>query len=173
MKTLNKPLILVICLALALASTSTFAQIETGGTLTLEKAVTANGGGDVSGGIYSVTGTAGQAVAGIASIGTGYSAQHGFWVRDLAPTASTSSIRGRITTADGSGIRNAVVTLQRADGTFRTTLTASLGYYFFNDVESGQSYVLSVASKRFAFAQPSRVVNVGDEVVDIDFVALP
>lgn len=151
----------------------TFGQIATGGTLTLEKAATANGGGEVSGGIYSVTGTAGQPVAGVASIGTGFSLQHGFWTRDLAPTASMASIRGRLTTADGSGIRNAVVTLQRADGTFRTTLTASLGYYFFNDVESGQSYVLSVASKRFAFSQPSRIVNVGDDVVDVDFVAMP
>lgn len=164
---------LILVIYLALASTLTFAQIATGGTLILEKAVTANGGGEVSGGIYSVTGTAGQPVAGVASIGTGYSAQHGFWVRDLAPTASMASIRGRLTTADGSGIRGVVVTLQRADGTFRTTLAASLGYYFFNDVESGQSYVLSVASKRFAFAEPSRIVNVGDDVVDVDFVAMP
>lgn len=149
------------------------ASAQAGGEYGIERSVIANSGGEVSGGMFSLTGTAGQPVAGVASIGSGFAFQRGFWTRDLAPTASMSSIRGRIITADGHGIRSVVVRLRKTDGTFRTTLTASLGYYFFEEIEAGQAYVLTVTSKRFTFAEPSRIVNVGDAMVDVDFVAMP
>ena len=90
-----------------------------------------------------------------------------------APTAANVDLSGRVVTANGRGITKVRVTLTDAAGNSRTALTSSFGYYRFEEVEAGQTYILSVASKRFRFDPPSRVVSVVDEVTDIDFVAEP
>jgi len=81
------------------------------------------------------------------------------------------SVSGRVTTADGRGIRNAAVSLVGPDGSERTVKTSAFGYFKFDDVESGSSYTLTVSSKQYSFAVPSRVVSVGDEITDLDFTA--
>lgn len=89
----------------------------------------------------------------------------------LAPTAARVSVSGRAVTADGRGIRNVEITLTGPDGNSRRTFTGSLGWYQFDDVEVGASYVISAQSKRFTFIQPSRLIEPHDNVVDADFVA--
>jgi hypothetical protein len=51
-------------------------------------------------------------------------------------------------------------------------VTGTFGYYHF-DVPSGTSYVVTVQARRYAFAQPSRTVNVMDDIAAFDFVAAP
>ena len=46
---------------------------------------------------------------------------------------------------------------------------AAFGYYSFTDVEVGQSYTVSVSSKRFTFA--TRLINLNDAVDGLDFEA--
>ena len=89
----------------------------------------------------------------------------------LAPTAANVSISGRVTTTNGAGLRNAVVTLTDSAGNTRTARTGSFGYYSFNEVEAGQTYTIAVNSKRFVFA--SQVVSVSDSITDLDFTAIP
>ncbi len=89
----------------------------------------------------------------------------------LEPTASEVSVSGRIMTATGGGLRNAVVTLISSDGDILTALTSSLGYYRFDDVRVGKTYVISAISKRYIFE--SRALNVDDTLADVDLVALP
>ena len=91
----------------------------------------------------------------------------------LAPTAAEVSIGGRVSTADGRGIQNAVLTLTAADGTRRVIRTGSFGYYRFDDVNAGETYILSIASKRFTFASPTILVIAADELTNIDFIARP
>ncbi len=92
----------------------------------------------------------------------------------LSPTAANVSLSGRITTANGRGIRGVSVTLTGGNGPEkRVVVTGQFGYYNFSDVESGESYVLSVRSKRYTFAVPSRVVTLNDALSDVDFTALP
>lgn len=94
--------------------------------------------------------------------------------RALAPTAANVAVSGRIRTAGGNGIRNATVTLQNAStGEVRTAASSSFGYYHFENVPAGQTYILTVSSRRFAFAEPSRIVNVDQELADEDFTAMP
>jgi len=50
-------------------------------------------------------------------------------------------------------------------------ITGSFGYYRFDEIPAGQIVILSVSSKRFIFYQPTRVLNVNDEISDIDFIA--
>lgn len=89
------------------------------------------------------------------------------------PLAGEAVVSGRVTTADGAGIKNAVVRLSGGNlAEPITTLTGPFGYYSF-EVPAGQTYVLSVASKRYFFQESIRLVNVGEDFADLDFVALP
>ena len=92
-------------------------------------------------------------------------------VQQAAPTAASVEIGGRITTAEGRGIRNALVTLTEADGTSRTVVSGSFGHYRFADVSAGQTVTIEVSSKRFVFTQPGQILNVTEEQKDINFVA--
>lgn len=88
------------------------------------------------------------------------------------PTAADSSITGRVRTFTGSGVNGAKVTLSGGAARPVSVLTNAFGYFTFPAVESGQTYVLSVTSKRYTFAEPVQVVTVNENVAGIDFQAL-
>ncbi len=90
----------------------------------------------------------------------------------FAPTAASVSVSGRVLTADGQGIGKARVSLADTDGNTRTILTNPFGYYRFDGVEVGAAYVISVEAKRHVFANPTRTLNVVDELTDVNFIAL-
>ena len=87
------------------------------------------------------------------------------------PTAANVSVEGRVLLSAGNGVRNAFVILTEADGTQHTARTGSFGYYRFNDIEAGQTVVVSISSKRFTFNPSSRVVTLTDSIADLDFIA--
>lgn len=87
----------------------------------------------------------------------------------LAPTAAGVSISGRAVTSAGFGVTNVLITLTDRNGVSRQVITGPFGYYRFDDVETGQNYVISATSKRFQFS--SRIVSVNDELTDLDLVA--
>ena len=89
----------------------------------------------------------------------------------LAPTAASVSIGGRVLTHSGSGLQNARVILTDASGNTRGVITSSFGYYHFDDVEVGTTYIISVVSKRYQFAP--QVVSVSDETGNLNLTALP
>ena len=89
----------------------------------------------------------------------------------LAPTAATVSVGGRVMTASGRGIRNVVIRLTDSEGNLRTAISTSFGYYRFNDVEAGATYILTASGKRFTFSQPSQVLNINDETDAVNFIA--
>lgn len=87
------------------------------------------------------------------------------------PTAAGVSVEGRVMLQAGNGVRNAMVILTEADGTQHTALTGTFGYYRFDDIEVGQTVVVSVRSKRFIFNPPSRIVSLTDGIANLDFIA--
>jgi hypothetical protein len=89
----------------------------------------------------------------------------------LAPTAAGVRVHGQVRSARSNGIRNVLVNLVEANGSVHTTQTGTFGYYSFDDIEAGQSVILTVMAKRYTFRNPSRVVLVKDEVANADFVA--
>ena len=89
----------------------------------------------------------------------------------LAPTAAEVSVGGRVTTAEGFGIRRALVTMTDQNGQRRETLTGKLGVFKFDDVAAGETYVIEVSAKRFTFSQPAQVVSISEETGGINFVA--
>jgi len=88
---------------------------------------------------------------------------------NLPPTAASVSVGGRVFTPDGRGLRNARVILTDASGNSRNTLSSSFGYYRFDEVEAGQTYIIQVISKQYQF-QP-QIVTVFDDLDNLNFAA--
>lgn len=92
----------------------------------------------------------------------------------LGPSAATASIGGKVTTSTGRGINGAVITVSGGELSVpRMVRTGSFGYFTIEDLLVGQTYVVSINSKRFIFSVPSRAVTLADNVEGIDFVADP
>jgi hypothetical protein len=88
-------------------------------------------------------------------------------------SASSVAVSGRVLTSTGQGIKNAVITLADQNGAGRLARTNPFGYYSFDDVQAGSTYVLQVSAKGRVFANPTRVLHVEDDLTAEDFVALP
>jgi hypothetical protein len=92
----------------------------------------------------------------------------------VSPTAADATIMGRVVTADGRGIRNVRLIVEGGGlSEPKIALTSAFGYYSFEGLESGDTYVLSVQSKRFHFDNPVRVIDLGQDAFGVDFVASP
>lgn len=90
------------------------------------------------------------------------------------PTAADVSLGGRISNPNGQGIRNIRVTISGGNlAEPRTALTGSFGYFRFDGLRAGQTYVVYVSGKRYVFAESSRVVTLVDDLADVDFVGQP
>lgn len=89
------------------------------------------------------------------------------------PTAAGIGLSGRVTTADGHGIARATISLTSASGESRVTQTGSLGYFSFNDLSAGETYIVTAQAGRYAFRRPSIIINLTDEFAEANFVADP
>jgi hypothetical protein len=148
------------------------AQIASGGSFRLEQTVIAAGVGKSSGGNFVVEGTNAQAIAGTRSTDSTKGLHGGLWNGSpFAPTAANVSIGGRVLTAEGQGIRNVLVNLTDGSGTVHTTVTGTFGYYDFAEIEAGQTAVISVTAKRYAFAQPTIILSLTENVSEINFIS--
>lgn len=88
----------------------------------------------------------------------------------LAPTAGEVPVSGRVlAAAGGRGVPNAVVTISDAAGNSRSLITSPFGYFRFDDIESGQTYVITTTAKGYTFAP--RLVEVNGPVNVIEVVA--
>lgn len=91
----------------------------------------------------------------------------------LAPTAASVNVSGRVISSNGEGISNARVTMVDGTGETRIVLTNSFGYYAFEQVAAGNTYVFGVSHKRYIFSQPTQVLQVLEELNDINFTEIP
>lgn len=91
-----------------------------------------------------------------------------------APTAADVSLSGRISNTSGQGIRNIRVMIYGGNlAEPRTVLTGSFGYFRFDGLRVGETYVVSVNGKRYLFQNSTRIVTLVDEIADVDFVGQP
>jgi hypothetical protein len=104
---------------------------------------------------------------------------HGLAIDDInvaffIPSAAGVSVGGRAVTPDGIGIGYATVRL--SGGTLtepRLAITSPFGYFSFDNVPSGATYLMEISSKRYTFAEPVRTINVEDSISNIEFVSSP
>lgn len=86
----------------------------------------------------------------------------------LIPTAASATVSGRVTNGK-SGVPNAQVYISGQNGMLKTVTTNSLGYFSFDEIQVGQTYIVSATAKSYQFN--SRVVNVMEEISDLELVA--
>jgi hypothetical protein len=89
----------------------------------------------------------------------------------MAPTAAPASISGRVMTSSGAGIRGAVVTVQGLDGGVWSATTNTFGRYEIGGLTAGASYVVTVSSRRYAFANGTQLLSLDDNISGLDFTA--
>lgn len=89
----------------------------------------------------------------------------------LAPTAASVSIGGRVTDAGGRGIYGARLIMTDENGAQLTAISNPFGYYRFDGVIAGGSYIVAVSSRRHTFAVPQILVTADSDIADLDFVA--
>jgi hypothetical protein len=89
----------------------------------------------------------------------------------LGTTAATVSVGGRVKTSTGRGIRNVVITMTDSQGNIRTARTTSFGYYRFEEVAAGETYIFMATGKRFSFGQNTQVHSIIEDISDINFIA--
>ena len=94
-----------------------------------------------------------------------------YTIQVFAPTAAIVSVGGRILTVNGNGIRNVIVTLTDTNGNTLTTRTGTFGYFRFNEIEVGETYLISVSAKQFTFNPASQILTVNEELTDLTFIA--
>ena len=96
----------------------------------------------------------------------------GWGLEFLAPPTAQASISGRVTTADGIAIRSAemVLTGNSLETPLRVS-TSSFGYFTFDGLQIGETYVLTVNSRRFTFFEPSRVISLTENGMNVEFIA--
>lgn len=92
-------------------------------------------------------------------------------IKQSVATAAPVAVGGRVTSSSGRGVARARVTITDSDGATRSTKTNFFGYYRFPNVSAGETYVLTVFSKRHSF--DPRIVNINGETEDLNFAAQP
>ena len=49
--------------------------------------------------------------------------------------------------------------------------TTSFGYYRFEEVAAGETYIISASAKRYTFSQQTQVLNINEDTEGINFIA--
>lgn len=160
---------LILSVFLILFSANTFGQ--SGGAFEITQSVTASGGGqNAAGGEFALDSTIGQSAAGNVLNGAPFAVTSGFWTfTQLSPTAASVRVSGRVRNSFGRGIPRAIVVMQNASGTVRATKTNQFGYYLFENIEVGETYIFDVRSKAYTFAPI--VINIVENLTGIDFTS--
>ncbi|MGI8640917.1 MAG: LamG-like jellyroll fold domain-containing protein [Pyrinomonadaceae bacterium] len=91
----------------------------------------------------------------------------------LSPTAASVTVSGRVVTTKGRGIFRAQVSLTDSGGETQRVYTNPFGYYRFEDVPAGETYILNIYHKHYQFENPTQVLNVNDEMENVNFTASP
>ena len=83
----------------------------------------------------------------------------------LAPTAASATVSGRVTDNKGRAISRVTVSLTDMQGSVRTAGTNQSGYFRFEGVTVGESYILTAAAKGYVF-EP-RAVGVNQDIAEL------
>ncbi|HUR97846.1 MAG TPA: carboxypeptidase-like regulatory domain-containing protein [Pyrinomonadaceae bacterium] len=92
----------------------------------------------------------------------------------MVPVAANVSVSGRVLTAGGLPMRGATLTITGNNLPIVVNAqTGSFGWYTFSGLQPGQTYTITVNTKRGVFAQSSQMITPQADVTNFNFVALP
>lgn len=92
---------------------------------------------------------------------------------NAVPTAATALISGRIFDIFGGAVKDVIVSVTAPNGDVRSTRTNNFGAYRFSELPVGESYVITVRSRRYTFAADSIIVTLMNDLNGQDFTAIP
>lgn len=90
---------------------------------------------------------------------------------NLAPSAANVSVGGQVSDSNGNSISRARISITNQNGETRSVMTNTFGFYRFDEVPAGETYIISAFHKRWQFN--SQVITVSDEIQNADFTAEP
>lgn len=88
----------------------------------------------------------------------------------LLPVAAVS-IGGRVLTANGQGIGNAQITIADSQSKARSIMTNPFGFYRFENVAAGQTYIVKASAKSYRFSQPAQIISATNDLGAVNFTA--
>lgn len=96
-----------------------------------------------------------------------------FAISFFIPSSSPVEIAGRVTDSRLRGVGNVRLELQGPNGETWITITNPFGHYRFTGIPSGETYLVTASGKGLVFAEPSRIIDAGENLDDVDFQTLP
>lgn len=84
---------------------------------------------------------------------------------EVASAVANATISGQVLTAANQGVSNVLVTISSGSTVVQTTLTSSFGNFTFTGIPTGQSYTITVSSKRYTF--PPQNVSVNGDITGL------
>lgn len=87
----------------------------------------------------------------------------------LQPTAATAVLEGRVVNASGSGLSKVTVTVSDSSGNVQTYLTGGFGYFTFEGLRTGETYIVTVSNKRYQFNPATRAITLDEDLRDLEF----
>lgn len=94
-----------------------------------------------------------------------------FLCTPFVPTAAGAIVSGRVIDSDGRPIGRAIITFTDNFGAIRTTRTNQFGYFRFENVAAGRTYLFEITAKRQQFVP--QAITVQDDLTGLTFTALP
>jgi subtilisin-like proprotein convertase family protein len=88
----------------------------------------------------------------------------------FVPTAANVEVSGMVTDSDGRAIGRASVTLTDMSGVTRSVRTNSFGYFRFDDIPAGQTYVVQAQAKGYSFE--AQTLTVSDAIDGLELRSL-
>jgi hypothetical protein len=89
-------------------------------------------------------------------------------------TAATAIAGGRITDIYGRNVKDVNVTITNlTNGESQYSRTNAFGYYRFEGLPVGETYIISVRSKRIYFLSDSTIITLREDFTEANFTALP
>jgi hypothetical protein len=87
----------------------------------------------------------------------------------FGPTAAGATVGGRVYSPSGRPLANTQVLMYDNTGGVRTAISNAFGYYRFEGVPVGQTYIFEIRSKRYVFSEPVRTLSVQEDFDSLDF----
>ncbi|HQU82835.1 MAG TPA: choice-of-anchor Q domain-containing protein, partial [Pyrinomonadaceae bacterium] len=97
----------------------------------------------------------------------GFTSTTDYQLQVVPTTAANAEVGGKVLTADGRGISRALVTMTDANGNTKSMRTNSFGYFKFEDVHTGETYVFHVLTKGYNFTP--QIVTVNENISELNF----
>ena len=83
-------------------------------------------------------------------------------------TSAPASLWGRVLTPEGRGVLGAIVRLSDEAGIQKVAVTNTFGYFRFEGIPAGRSYILSATARRLSFE--SQLIQLSSSVTDLTIV---